>query len=243
MSVEIEQLQSIIDRLANNSRTRRVLEAGCGSLSHLKLDHAYVVGIDISEKQLARNGHLDEAIVGDIQTHDLPARSFDLIICWDVLEHLPEPEAALEIFAGAVSDGGLIVLALPNLFSIKGLTTKLTPHWFHVWAYRRFWGVEKAGTGDRAPFKTFLKLSVTPGAVKRFARDRGLEIEHFLAYESRMQKRLRKNHPPLNVGFALLGMLSKILSLGRLDASHSDYMMVLRRPAGSDAVPSADTRV
>jgi SAM-dependent methyltransferase len=240
MSVEIAELQGVIDRLANGAAPRRILEAGCGSLSHLDFGDAHVVGIDISEQQLARHNHLSESIVGDVQKHDLPEQSFDLIVCWDVLEHLPEPELALENFARAVSANGLLVLALPNLWSIKGLMTKLTPHWFHVWAYRVFWGVEKAGTGDRAPFKTFLKLAVTPRAVKRFAAENGLAIEHYRSYESRMQSRLRRNHPILSLGFGLLGIAGKVLSLGHLDVNHSDYMMVLRRPARPEAAAAGE---
>ena len=31
-------------------------------------------------------------IKGDVQAHDFPADSFDVIFCWDLLEHLPKPE-------------------------------------------------------------------------------------------------------------------------------------------------------
>lgn len=230
MSAESAELQHVIDRLSNHSAPRRILEAGCGSLSHLRFENAHVVGIDISEKQLARNKHLDEAIVGDVQTHELPERAFDLIVCWEVLEHLPSPELALENFAHAVKEGGLVVLALPNLLSVKGLATKLTPHWFHVWVYRRVFGIEDAGTEDRPPFKTYMKLSITPRSIKRFARRHGLTVEHFSTHESRSQKRVRKTKALFKAGFALLGACGKLLTFGRLDVTHSDYILVLRKP-------------
>ncbi len=227
---EVRKLQEFLDRRGASRGSPRVLEAGCGSLSHLQFDDPHLVGIDISEKQLARHRRLAEAIYGDIQTHELPPQSFDLIICWDVLEHLEEPRRAVENFARAIKPGGLIVLAMPNLFSTKGMMTKLTPHPVHVWAYRRFWGVEKAGTDDLGPFRTYLRLDIAPGALKRFARERGLTIEHFSSYESMMQKRLRKDHRLANVILAAIGAVSRILTLGRVDMNHTDYILVLGKP-------------
>ncbi len=212
-----------------------VLEAGCGSLTQLKLDDIRVTGIDISEKQLGRHGGLDEAIVGDIQSYPLAARSFDLIICWDVLEHLPHPERALEHFAEAAREGGAIVLAFPNLLSIKGIVTKWTPHAFHVWAYRNIWGVRDAGTEDRAPFKTYLHPSIAPHRIRAFARDRGLNMLLDFTYEGGMQRQLRRRNALWNAPFAIGGALGKLLSLGRLDVNHTECAFVLQKPPAKDA--------
>ena len=115
------ELQSVIGRFFSDGRSFEVLEAGCGSSRHIELgDRARIVGIDISEEQLARNDRLDRKILGDVQTHDFAPECFDLIVCWDVLEHLPEPERALRSFARASKAGGVILLALPNVFSLKG---------------------------------------------------------------------------------------------------------------------------
>lgn len=46
----IDALQAALDRLSPNHGPRKVLEAGCGSMSHLRLENAYLVGIDISEQ-------------------------------------------------------------------------------------------------------------------------------------------------------------------------------------------------
>jgi 2-polyprenyl-3-methyl-5-hydroxy-6-metoxy-1,4-benzoquinol methylase len=232
---EVRKLQEVLDRLlANHSGVphppRKVLEAGCGSLTHLELDNAYLVGIDVSQKQRARNLKLSEAICGDIQTYDLPVEEFDIIICWDVLEHVSRPQQAIRNFVKAVKPGGIIILALPNVFSIKGILAKLTPHRFHIWAYRRFWGVTRAGTEDLGPFRTYLRLATRPGSVKRFASRHGLQVAYFSAYESLMQRRFRINHPRLSPVFGLLGAASKLITLGRVDVNHSDYILVLRKP-------------
>ncbi len=148
-----KELQGVMDRLFPGGALITVLEAGCGSATHVMLgDNVRIVGIDISEDQLARNSSLSQNIVGDIQTYDFDEESFDLIMCWDVLEHLTHPEKALKSFARAVKPGGVILLALPNVYSLKGLVTKFTPHWLHVWVYRNVFKSSTAGKPGYAPF-------------------------------------------------------------------------------------------
>ena len=78
-----------------------VLEAGCGTKGYIQLPKSvYKVGIDISEKQLDQNNELAEKVLGDIQYFDFPENKFDVIVCWDVLEHLPHPELAINRFIG-----------------------------------------------------------------------------------------------------------------------------------------------
>ncbi len=227
---EMAKLQDLLDHLGASSGSPRVLEAGCGSLSHVRLDDAYVVGVDISPAQLARHRELDEAVCADIQRWNAPAAAFDLVICWDVLEHLPQPRRALVNLIHTTKPGGLLILALPNVYSIKGLVTKLTPYRFHVWAYRRFWGAGEAASEDRGPFPTYLRLATAPGAVTRLARAHGLEVVYLSAYESLMQKRFRKDHALGNVLLAACALLGRLASCGRLDLLKSDYILVLRKP-------------
>jgi SAM-dependent methyltransferase len=221
----------VLDRLGATHGRKKVLEAGCGSLTHVRFVDPYVVGVDISREQLARNSGLAEAICADLQTWEPRADEFDVVVCWDVLEHLPEPRLALANLVRAARPGGLLILALPNVLSLKGLLAKLTPHGFHVWAYRHFWGVARAGTEGRGPFRTYLRLATAPGAMLRFARAANLQVEHFSAYESLMQRRFRKDHPLGNLLFAASGRVGRLLTGGRFDPTLSDYILVLRKPA------------
>jgi SAM-dependent methyltransferase len=72
----------------------RALDAGCGSGRTLdELAHyASVSGVDLSEKAVAAaraRGH-DDVRVGALERLPFPARTFDLITCLDVLEHVPD---------------------------------------------------------------------------------------------------------------------------------------------------------
>jgi 2-polyprenyl-3-methyl-5-hydroxy-6-metoxy-1,4-benzoquinol methylase len=226
---QLDDLQAIVaEHVAGRDRVV-VLEAGCGSLSRLDMGPvAHVVGIDISQKQLDRNPDLAEKILGDITTYELPTDAFDLIACWDVLEHLDRPERAVARFFTAVRPGGLIVLKLPNLMSLKGQITKWTPHWFHVWVYRYVYRQKDAGREDTAPFRTFLRRSVAPAALRRQAEQAGLVIRYEGFYESNFQRRLRQNRA-FALALNVLGGLVSLFSAGKISVGRTEYVLVLRK--------------
>jgi SAM-dependent methyltransferase len=157
----------------------RILEAGCGRRCHPDTTRdGYIVGIDTDPDGLALNDALDERIVADIQTHPIEVESFDLIVCHDVLEHLPQPMQALDNLAAALRPGGEMRIGLPHVLSRKSLVAKLTPQWFHVFVYRRL-GYELAGMPGYGPFRTYLRWSLRPRSLLRWAESRGLEVKDF----------------------------------------------------------------
>ena len=69
-----------------------VLEAGYGSASHPDFGStARITGIDISASQLERTNSLDVRITCDLQVIRCRVRTFDVVVCWNVLEHLVCP--------------------------------------------------------------------------------------------------------------------------------------------------------
>lgn len=174
----------------------RILDAGCGR-DRVYVDFpadAFVTGIDVDADALALNPDLDEKIVGDIQTYPLEPSGYDAIVCWDVLEHLPSPQAALERMTRALKPGGTLILGLPNVVSPKGLATKLTPHSFHVWFYRHVFEDENAGTPGYGPYKTYLRWSLRPAALRRFAAEQGLTVTRFELTGSAQFQQLADRH-------------------------------------------------
>src|ERR1700754_99254 len=78
-----------------------IYEAGGGSTSFLPLDilrRAHVTVVDIDQNQIRNNDYAQEKILGDIQTYRFQPGSFDLVICYNVIEHLPDAESALTGF-------------------------------------------------------------------------------------------------------------------------------------------------
>ncbi len=227
----IDGTQAVIDRWLPPGAPRRLLEAGCGSVGHFELRSSdHLVGIDISEKQLARNMALHERILGDLETYRLPTGAFDLVVCWYVLEHLRQPTSALERMAAALRPGGLLVLAQPSPHSPKGLLTRFTPHFFHVWVYRHLLGRKNAGRDDNPPFPTYLRWSIRASALRGFAARHGLECVHQLDFEDYNQRLVRTDRRFFRGCYTGLEGVLRTLSLGRYSVYRTDCVLVLRKP-------------
>lgn len=230
------ELQRVVHRLVGRTRDLRVLEAGCGSSSHILLPaDAHMVGIDICPEQLEKNVRLDEKILGDVQAHPFDPDSFNVIVCWDVLEHLPNPSNTLRSFANWIKPNGLIVLALSNAHSVKGLVTTVTPHRFPVWFYRRIFGSKSAGRSGFAPSPAFRRMAVAPSALHRLAGENGLVVEFASVDERGTAKKIKGRSPAFHAVYrSVLGLL-RFLSLGTYDGLKSDSILVLRKPGPASA--------
>lgn len=207
-----------------------LVEAGCGARSHLAYPaDARLLGIDMSATQLRRNQQTPWRVQGDAMHLPVASASADAAVSWDVLEHLPAPARALAELARVVRPGGLIVLGLPHVLSLKGLVTRLTPWWVHVWVYRRVLGDPSAGTETSDQFPTTLRVLLRPAGLRRLARSLGLEVVLLETYEGPVPLHFRRRHPVGGWLLTTLGRISRICSAGRYDATASDIVVVLQR--------------
>lgn len=224
------ELQAVVDGLLKGQPGLHVLDAGCGSKSHIRLpEDSTVTGLDISPETVCRNRSIKNIIHGDVQTYVFPKASFDAIVCWEVLEHVDDPLRAIDHFCNAVKENGIVILALPNVVSLKGLVTKFTPHSFHVWFLRRWLKDPNAGKPGFAPFPTPIKWSLAPRSLFHHCRRRGVEPIYFRAYVgSRIVALKRRFWFGYCAYAAMVGVLN-ILSLGRKNFGLSDIHVVLQR--------------
>ncbi|PWH12717.1 MAG: hypothetical protein DDG60_11890 [Anaerolineae bacterium] len=90
----------------------RVLNAGCGErdISPL-LKRAYAVEVDNCDIQTSLPG----AFICDLTSIPKPDASYDSILCNAVLEHVPDPEAAMIEFHRLLKEDGFVVIAVPFL--------------------------------------------------------------------------------------------------------------------------------
>jgi SAM-dependent methyltransferase len=181
------RVQEVVDRhfTPRDIHRTRILDCGCGFKRPFDLTHeAEWHGIDISPEQLDRNGYLDYKILGDIQGYDEFEDCFDIVVSIDVLEHLPRPQQAMANIIRAAAPGGLIIVKIPNILSVKGLVTKFTPFQVHEFVYQRFYDV------NTTPFPTYHRLSNRRGALTNLARQHGCEVLEIQLYTSRTRQRI-----------------------------------------------------
>src|SRR4051812_28040096 len=210
----------------------KIYEAGGGSTSFLPLEvlrRSHVTVVDIDQDQIRNNDYAQQTILGDIQTYRFAPASFDLVICYNVIEHVPDVKAALSGFCESLKQGGLILIGAPNPQSLSGVVTKYSPHWFHVWFYRYVRGLKQAGQPGQAPFPTHFHPLVTLSNLETFASTHGLELIYRKEYESPRYPEMRARKPALA---ALVDLAAKIMNAvlpGKGDVRHGDYHVILRK--------------
>ena len=210
----------------------KIYEAGGGSTSFLPLNvlrRAHVTVVDIDADQIRNNDYAQETILGDIQTYRFAPDRFDLVICYNVIEHVPDAEAALLGFCQSLRDNGLILIGAPNPRSLSGVITKYSPHWFHVWFYRYVRGEKHAGQPGCPPFPTHFHPLVTLANLEAFANRRGLQMIYRKQYESPRYPEMRRKKPLLA---ALVDAAAKTMNFflpGKADVRHGDYHVILRK--------------
>lgn len=123
--------------LAGIPEGSRILDAGAGELQYKRFcGHLRYVSQDFAEY----DGTGDEAglqtgkwdcgkldIVGDILDIPEPDGAFDAVMCIEVLEHVPEPIAALRELTRLLRPGGILIVTAP--FSAM---THFSPYFYHT---------------------------------------------------------------------------------------------------------------
>lgn len=122
----------------------RILDAGAGELRYRKFcSHLEYVSQDFAQYDGRgdaaglHSGSWDQTrldIVSDITAIPEPDGSFDAILCVEVLEHLPDPLAALREFARLLRSGGQLVVTAPFCS-----LTHLAPYFFSTGFSRYFY--------------------------------------------------------------------------------------------------------
>lgn len=214
---------------------RRVLEAGGGSFSHFHVpQQADVYVLDIEHGQLVRNQTGGLGVQGDVQR--LPVRDgvFDMIVCFNVLEHLPNPAAALDEMRRVLAPGGLLLVGCPERNSLKGWVTRLTPLWFHRWYYRSVVGKRDRGEGHYDAFATPFQPIVSGPAIKKWLLAQGLEAGFYRAYDGAREYGITDGSfktRAFSIPYRTAGWVGRALSLGTWRPLESDLMLVAVSPA------------
>jgi SAM-dependent methyltransferase len=167
-------------------------------------------------------------LLGDLETFDFGGRKFDVVICWNVLEHLSNLRAAMARLTATLTPGGLLIIAGPVVSSMKGLLTKFTPHWVHVWFHRNVLGRRHAGKPGRAPFPAYLSFDVDLRNLVSALESKQQEIVYISEAPTYHATRLRDKYPVLHAAYAFASVVLRLLTGGRFGSLASDFILVAR---------------
>jgi ubiquinone/menaquinone biosynthesis C-methylase UbiE len=112
----------------------RALEIGPGCGVYLPVLASLfgeVVATDIEEAYLRHAARLRqtlpnlELVRDDVCASSLPAQGFDLILCTEVIEHIPQSDAVLRGIRRLLKPGGVLVLSTPQRYSPLELAAKI----------------------------------------------------------------------------------------------------------------------
>jgi ubiquinone/menaquinone biosynthesis C-methylase UbiE len=134
------------------STAKRVLEVGCGEGRQLtaigsRFPGADLIGLDLPDVELmeAWDGVESAMVQGSALTLPFADNTFDLVLCIEVLEHVPDPEHAMREIARVASDAVVVSVPWEPLWRIGNLARGRyigdlgnTPGHIHHWSRRAF---------------------------------------------------------------------------------------------------------
>lgn len=165
-------------------KDKYVLDAGCGtgwgSNLMARAGAASVTGMDLDARAIdyarAEYGEALELRVGDICSLDLPDATFDMVVCFEAIEHVDDPSSALDHFRRVLRPDGLLLISTP----VRGVYPEGNPFHLHEFEAgeleaalaRRFANVR--AHRQRTHYATLLADDVTTSV---FNADRRLDLD------------------------------------------------------------------
>ncbi|MDP8256350.1 MAG: glycosyltransferase [Candidatus Alcyoniella australis] len=109
---------------AGLAKGRRVLDLGCGAGYGAQLllqsGAQSVLGLDVASEavEYARQNYSADNLrfeIGDAANPEIEPQSFDLVVCFEVIEHLLQQRELVQAAARTLVPGGLFVVSTPNV--------------------------------------------------------------------------------------------------------------------------------
>ncbi|MHB1952770.1 MAG: class I SAM-dependent methyltransferase [Sulfobacillus sp.] len=228
---ELAFIKRHISPKARGESMLQILEAGCGREWPIDLGNIpyMLTGVDADKAALEYRKSvlkdLDVAIPGDLRQVDLGQNKYDVVYCSFVLEHIDGAEAVMDKFYTCLKPSGLLILRIPDRNSVYGFSTRLTPHWFHVFVYKHIFRIKNAGKEGFGPYRTFYDAVVSQNGMRRYAEKRALTIkgEYGSSY-------YLDNFGAMSFLARLYVRTLSLLSFGALAWEHNNLTYILEKP-------------
>lgn len=120
-----------LKELLSYKENGELLEIGCGlgGFTRMAREHFNVACMDISAYAVRSLQEIPgvKATQADIETVILPENTFNVVVAFNVLEHLKNPTAVISKIKQSLVEGGILFGSVPNNHAVIGKTiTKIT---------------------------------------------------------------------------------------------------------------------
>lgn len=199
----------------------KVLDVGCAAGFFLRVAREAghdVYGVELSEP-IARearrhlgDAHVHVGMLDGARGPGFERGSFDLVTLWDVVEHVPDPQALLQQARAMLRPGGVLILETQNVTS--RFARLLGPRWHHYKHAEHLYHFDPRTIRELLAQAGFQVAAITP----RFG-GKYVSLRFIVERSARLHRSLRWLLSPLQ----LLGGLSCYVNL-------RDEMLVVAHP-------------
>jgi 2-polyprenyl-3-methyl-5-hydroxy-6-metoxy-1,4-benzoquinol methylase len=203
-----ERHQAAYDLARRRAGGGRVLDLGSGSgygTASIARGGARVTGVDRVAPDPAQRGPAD-FVRADLRASPFRPGSFDLVVSFQVIEHLEDPSAYLDALARALRAEGVALVTTPNVLTSDGVNP------YHVHEYR----AEELGELLRTRFEEVEVQGIgTSDRVRRHLAERSARVRRIMRLD------------PLN--------LRELLPRAWIEWLFARFALLVRRRAGAEA--------
>jgi SAM-dependent methyltransferase len=120
---------SLVERMAGPGGGKRLLDIGCGEGTFLRVARKRgweVTGTELNPVPARQQGLEVFSTLDECESRG----PFDCVTLWHSLEHMPDPMAVIARIRGFISQGGLVLLAVPDFEGLQSET--FGSSWLHL---------------------------------------------------------------------------------------------------------------
>jgi SAM-dependent methyltransferase len=218
--------------LRGPGRPISLLQAGClAPLGELGIGQLAEGGFDVSvtavdtDHPLARRvledtrTAYDDVLMGDLRTVPVSQRTYDIVYCARLLEHVRHVELVLDRLVSALKPGGLLLIRTKDRYTAAGLLDRLLPGP----ARKVLWS--RLSPGIPGPFPAVYEKSVSDAGIASYTLMRGLVIAARGA-ELTLPASPERLSSSVRITCAAISRVTR----GRFGDSHDELLYVIRKP-------------
>ena len=218
--------------LQGPGRPVSLLQAGClAPLGELRIGELAEDGFDVAvtavdtDHPLARavlegtRTAYDDVFTGDLRTVPIAQRTYDVVYCARLLEHVRHVELILDRLVSTLKPGGLLLIRTRDRYSAAGLFDRLLPGL----ARKALW--TRMRPGIPGPFPAVYEKTVSEAGIASYALMRGLVIAARGA-ELTLPSSPERLSSSVRITYGAIARLTR----GRFGESHDELLYVIRKP-------------